>query len=201
LQQFHVRTIELVIAVSVVVISVASLFVAVYQGMVMERTLKASVWPLIQIEHGNYNSESEIRELNFTLSNLGIGAAHVRSMEITYQGETVSNIYQLMALCCGAHEAREDNIAQLQSLSEDRTLFITTTLVRDRLVSPNDSNTFFHFRRGENEEVAAIWDQLDAARWETDITVCYCSVFDDCWTIDMRSNAREDVRECAIPRD
>jgi hypothetical protein len=53
LQQFHIRTIELVIAVSVVVISVASLFVAVYQGMVMERTLKASVWPLVQIEHGN----------------------------------------------------------------------------------------------------------------------------------------------------
>jgi hypothetical protein len=201
LQQFHIRTIELVIAVSVVVISVASLFVAVYQGMVMERTLKASVWPLVQIEHGNYNPDNDSRELSFTLSNLGIGAAHVRTMEITYDGESLRNMYEVMSLCCADGETREDRQAQLMRLSEDRTLFITTTLVRDRLISPNDENTFFHFRRGENEDITAIWDALDQARWEMDIKVCYCSVFEDCWTIDMRSSVREEVRECAVPRD
>lgn len=44
------RVLELVIAVSVVIISLASLFVALYQGRVMEQTMQASVMPLIQAD-------------------------------------------------------------------------------------------------------------------------------------------------------
>ena len=43
------RIIELVIASSVVVISLASLFTAVYQSVVMRRTLEAAVWPRVPI--------------------------------------------------------------------------------------------------------------------------------------------------------
>ena len=50
--KFHYRTIEMVVAGCVVVISLASLFVAVFQGVVMQRTMEASVMPLIQIGHG-----------------------------------------------------------------------------------------------------------------------------------------------------
>ena len=52
------RLVEVIVAVSVVIISIASLFVAVYQGIVMDRTLKASVLPIIQAGTSNLDPET-----------------------------------------------------------------------------------------------------------------------------------------------
>ena len=72
------RMIELVVAVSVVVISLASLFVAVYQGIVMDRTMKASVMPVIQVESGNIDDDRETWVMTINVKNTGLGPAEVR---------------------------------------------------------------------------------------------------------------------------
>ena len=67
------RLVEVIVAVSVVIISIASLFVAVYQGIVMDRTLKASVLPIIQAGTSNLDPETGEWKLALRVENTGLG--------------------------------------------------------------------------------------------------------------------------------
>ena len=48
----RIRVIEIIVAIAVTMISVASLFVAVFQGVIMQRQLEASVLPIPTVAHG-----------------------------------------------------------------------------------------------------------------------------------------------------
>ena len=65
------RVIEIVIAGAIVAISLASLFTAVYQSIIMRRTLEASVWPRVEWENSNYDEERGVNAIIFALANRG----------------------------------------------------------------------------------------------------------------------------------
>src|SRR5262245_65518032 len=94
------RTIELVIAAAVVAISLASLFTAVYQSIVMRRTLEASVWPRVEWENSNYDEERRVNAITFAIANRGVGPAQIERREILLQGKRVGNEDALLLDCC-----------------------------------------------------------------------------------------------------
>ena len=192
----RIRTVEMIIAVSVVVISVASLFVAVYQGVVMERTMKASVWPLVQYEASNYDTDREVSQLSFSLSNQGIGPAHIETFELFYHGEAMTDIEGLLALCCSGQETVEEGRQYLRSLE----LPVITSTVKDRILSTEDSIDFLIVRPTENEREQAVWDALNTERWDISLRVCYCSVFEDCWVFEHGRHQTIDVQRHAVDR-
>ena len=71
------RAIELVIAVAVVVISLASAFTAVYQAVVTRQTLEATVWPRVEWENSNYDEERRTSAITIAIANRGVGPARI----------------------------------------------------------------------------------------------------------------------------
>jgi hypothetical protein len=104
------RSVELVIAVAVVVISLASLFTALYQSIVMRRTLDGAV------------------------------------------------------------------------------------------LTPGQKRILFQFERPAEDGPAPVWYRLNRIRDELDLTVCYCSVFDDCWTARARAyrQGSQKIDKCTV---
>jgi len=198
------RTIELIIAGAVVAISLASLFTALYQSIVMRRTLEASVWPRVEWENSNYDEERRVHAITFALANHGVGPARIARVEILLKGERVGNEAALLSKCCIDGSTPEARSATLQGLTERRDLMTFTSTLDGAALTPGQKRILFEFERPADDSAAmAVWDRLNKIRDELDLTVCYCSVFDECWIARARAyrQASERVDRCPIERE
>ncbi|MFT6462370.1 MAG: hypothetical protein ACJA0Y_001875 [Maricaulis maris] len=193
------RIVELVVAASVVVISVASLFVAVHQSVVMERTLAASVWPVMEFQHGNYDTTRDMRSLIFEFTNSGLGPAQVRYMRLINEGEAVQSPLHYFAECCApASLTNEERNAHVERLFMEDSLFLVTEVIGGRVFAPQQTVVFARLDYPENPEAQAVWEALNTARRTLEIELCYCSVFDDCWLANFPRQTREPIDQCRI---
>ena len=83
--------VEISAAVSAIVISAASLFIAVRQNALMEKQLSASIWPVL--EFGTSNIDAEI---SLEVRNAGLGPARVRSFVVRYDGKVIANAHETL---------------------------------------------------------------------------------------------------------
>jgi hypothetical protein len=193
------RTTELVIAAAVVAISLASLFTAVYQSIVMRRTLEASVWPRVEWENSNYDAERRVNAITFAVANRGVGPARITRVEILREGKKVGNENALLLDCCIDGETAETRSATLRRLTEQGDLMTFTSTLDGAALTPGQERVLFEFERPvEHSPALAVWDRLNTIRDQLDLRVCYCSVFDDCWSTRARSykQTTEPVRSC-----
>lgn len=199
----RIRLIEITVAVSVVVISVASLFVAVFQGIVMQRTLEASVVPVLQYGSGNYDSDRDEWVMVLNITNTGIGPAELRDIRVTWQGQEVTDAPPFLLACCMPdHIAASDRPAYMQDIFEQGEINIIFDSVDGRFFAPQESVDFISVDRPDRElqpRGFAMWTALDRARHDLDIEICYCSVFGDCWQARFPDQSRERVRQCPAP--
>jgi len=189
------RVIELVIAGAIVVISLASLFTAVYQSIIMRRTLEASVWPRVEWENSSYDEERRANAIVFGLANRGVGPARIARVEILLNGKRISNEDTLLLDCCIDGEHREESSVTLKRLT-GRTF---TSTLDGAALTPGQERILFQFDRPDEDGLAlAVWDRLNQIRDKLDLKVCYCSVFDDCWITRARAytQSTEPVRSC-----
>ena len=189
------RVIELVIAGAIVVISLASLFTAVYQSIIMRRTLEASVWPRVEWENSNYDEEHRANAIIFGLANRGVGPARIARVEILFNGKRMGNENVLLLACCVGGGTQEERSVTLKRLT-GRTF---TSTLDGVALTPGQERILFQFDRPVDDSLAlAVWDRLNEIRDELELTVCYCSVFDDCWITRARAytQATEPVRSC-----
>jgi len=193
------RTIELVIAAAVVAISLASLFTAVYQSIVMRQTLEASVWPRVEWENSNYNAERRVNAITFAIANHGVGPATIARVEILHQGKRVGNENALFLDCCIDGTTPEQRLATLRRLTEQGDLMTYTSTLDGAALTPGLERVLFEFERpAEHSPALPVWDRLNKIRDELELSVCYCSVFDDCWSTRARAYKQktEPVRSC-----
>ncbi|WP_440958496.1 hypothetical protein ACFELO_14585 [Oceanicaulis sp. LC35] len=194
----RIRLIEIIVAVAVTIISVASLFVAVYQGVVMQRQLEASVLPIPTVSHGNYDSGEEVHRLSYYIGNRGLGPVDIRWVHFIHEGETYRGpIPYFASLVEGYDDDPEGRVEAFLQIFEDNQ--VLTNTVAPQLLAPDDEAGFIHFTRpAEDSPDRAYWERLNAARWETEVQVCYCSVFDQCWIGRFPQNHRERVNSCEV---
>lgn len=194
------RLVEIIVAVSVVIISIASLFVAVYQGIVMDRTLKASVLPIIQAGTSNLDPETGEWKLALRVENTGLGPARIGYLNLVRDGEPVGDLNAWLIQCCVPDNIppaeRGAFIAQTVNSGELR---FVTSYVQGRFLAPQEQVNLYEIER-PNETTqpdgAAIWQAINTARHEVDIEICYCSVFEECWLSRFPQQSREPVRRC-----
>lgn len=199
----HRRTIELVIAGAVVVISLASLFTTVYQSIVMRRTLEASVWPRVEWENSNYDEGRRVNAITFALANNGVGPARIARVEVRFKGERLGSQQALLGKCCVDGATPEARTAILQALRQRGGVMIFTSTLDGTALTPGQKRLLFVFERPLDDSPAIdLWNRLNEFRDEVDLTVCYCSVFDDCWIARARAyrQTTESVSRCPSGR-
>ena len=206
----RIRLVELAVAASVVVISIASLGVALYQGRVMERTLAANVWPSMQFELSNFDQDSQQWRLVLSFSNQGVGPAQMRDLVLRLDGETLSGgVGGFLASCCAPEEvAAADRERWVGGLFRQGRLRALQSTVSPRVFAPGQSVEFVTlYRPDETDPVArALWEAADEARRRLEVEICYCSVFEDCWRTVFKRDAatqipleeRREVESCAV---
>ena len=202
--KLHHRSIELLVAACVVVISLASLFVAVFQGIVMQRTMEASVMPLIQVGHGNYNGETDEWQIKIEVSNTGLGPAQVHYLAMRWNDRLITDTSVFMADCCVPDTVPEaERLTYMYSLFREGEMSLIFDDVQMRFLAPQQTVDFITFDRPDAESQprgAGVWQAVDAERRNITYETCYCSVFDACWVATFPQQTREPVRRCVAPR-
>ena len=86
---------NLMLALCAILISSASFYATYLQADAAKKQVKATTWPWLTFNTGNYNGEEKTMEINFTIKNSGVGPALIKQFNYHYQGETFQNPYKL----------------------------------------------------------------------------------------------------------
>ncbi len=156
------------------VVSLASLYATFLQAGSAERQVKAMTYPLVQYGTGNYDVEKQEQALSMRLTNNGVGPAIIHSTRYQYGDEQVDGVYGFIQACC----LEELKAFRSQDRLDAAASIITSTDRNVILPANEDIDIFYLLRRPENAE---LWELLNQERRKLGVTVCYCSLLDECY--------------------
>ncbi len=167
-----------VTAAAAIVTSILALAVSLYETRIMRSWQQASTQPIVELRF-NINITGNQATMDFNLRNMGQGAAYIEGIRASIGDETDQNLEQIL----NAWNASP----------------ITKTLVSNKAVyvgylEPNGEKTPASLRADFGEisllERSEHWNYFDAESDKTNIQICYCSVFDQCWINDFKTRER-----------
>jgi hypothetical protein len=152
--------------------AVCAVAIAVYQAALARQQQRASAWPFLAQSNSYLNGQQYTRQIE----NQGVGPARVRSFQVLVDGKP-------------AHTWSD--------------------VVRALVNQPDSGLTYSSFGRGgvvpagaarvlltlpPGNQARSVWE---AAQTRLATIVCYCSVYDECWSADTRAKEPVAVRACA----
>lgn len=172
---------DFVIAASAIIISFASLWVALRADRTQEQLLQASVWPYVEYYSSDATANGDKR-LAFGLRNAGVGPAIVRTFAVEYNGHPYSRLRDLLAACC-------------QVRANGHLRGIVSSTVHDSVIMAHEDVPFIEVlpSKADPSEYASI----GAARHRVTVQICYCSVLGDCWFYDT---SLEDAQPASVSK-
>jgi hypothetical protein len=119
--------------------------------------------------------------------NSGVGPAKIESAELTWKGVSYRSSREFLEACC--------NLAPASDTPFDFSAFASYVL------RPGEQVQFLQFSRAADP---AVFSALQRAIFSPDLqlTVCYCSIFDECWHGDLTTlNLKpKHVDACVVPK-
>ncbi|HEY3947863.1 hypothetical protein [Phenylobacterium sp.] len=172
------KWLEWTTALSALVISVCSIGIAFYNAGIESRMLKASSYPylIIGVSDGVLDGSNGVERFSVELVNHGVGPADERSLTMRVGGRYAADVTELIRAAVGPAEA--DEAVRLLVPVYDNEL--------TRFIASKDRGLVFHIDK--TPQNARYWDLFDEGVRSKglDPDVCYCSVFDQCWTVHRR---------------
>lgn len=155
---------EQVTAIAAVVISVVAVFVAADEARIMRKQQHASVYPHIAI-FNTLTREDGRAELAVAMKNVSVGPAFVEAAEITYDGERVAAV--------------DDLVDQYFAPLPGANLEWDGTPRPGLALAPNSEVTLARivWRTADIVSAKAFWPTVG----RMDFSVCYCSIYERCW--------------------
>lgn len=173
-----------IIAICAILISAASFYATYLQADAAKKQVKAMTLPMVQYGHGNVNKQDEL-ELNFTLTNAGVGPALIHSLEFIYQNKSYDNFFKILEACCEKISA--DFARKLRNPEINMPQFISSNVV-NTIIPAQDELTFL--RLAKHHENITIWNTLNKLRFEVGISACYCSLLDECFETNEKTETQ-----------
>lgn len=179
-------------AVTAIVVSVASLIVAIQTADSNEKLVAASTWPFLQLDSSNTDSKGQLR-ISLSVSNSGVGPAKIETFEVFWEGKAYGDSQSLLAACC------DYNAMVVAGESGASAVGPTVGTMSNVVVRAGETRTFFELPREGMD--GAVWQRVDRARLsEIKYRACYCSVFDECWISDLTTLHPQEVKSCPVPK-
>lgn len=189
------RWFDIVVTLTLVIISAVSLYTSMHSGDTMERLVsqnerlvRASSTPLLQFGHGNSatveGSPDPISAITFSVENVGTGPARIVWFEVHHNGQPLTEFGDLITRASeGAGNVNWSTT----------TAGISGTMMRageDRRIA------FWQRPPASDAESLSAWQAVDRARWNLKIEACFCSIFDECWISDLTVAAPKPTPAC-----
>ncbi|WP_353217088.1 hypothetical protein [Sandarakinorhabdus sp.] len=168
-----------IVGVPALLISLVVAYGTFVQAGATQRMQQAAAWPFVAYQTGNYTADGQ-RLVNLSLTNNGLGPAIIGAVEVSFRGRALRSPVDLLTACCGY---REGQAMQL------RTSAIVNVALR-----PGEELMFMSLPAVTAN--AGMVDRLDAVREQIKVRACYCSIFDDCWTIEGPQVKPRPVKAC-----
>lgn len=163
---------EMVVAASAMVASVAAVIVAVYSASIDRASARAATWPHVEFYRSFTGSE-----LSYAVSNRGTGPALIRYAVLEANGTRYRTWQQWLE-----NDFRLPERGFIQSHVSTRVLSPDQEI---RIIQINDPELSVELRQNAT----------------INLTLCYCSVFEQCWISD-RNNQPEETDSCdTLPED
>lgn len=146
----------LIVGLSAIFISIATLFVYIYQARIMVKQQHASVWPRIEWVRSNVNGTF------VEVVNKGIGPAIIKNSTFKLDGKEYSTVDKMLN----------------ELLGQPQNFDAITSFISGRVMSPGESFKPFVVLDSVNAH------KLDSvlSNRQFELEICYCSIYDDCWT-------------------
>ena len=147
-------------------------------------TQKARVLPIVEVDMGYQRLADNRYDFAVTLTNSGVGLAHIQRVEPVIGGERVEG-----------YQAFEDAVMNRRMRGWAR----VTDGAGTGYLRPGESRRAIHYAmNGASREVDAyLRGQFGTPYSDMDIEACYCSVFEDCWTTSFRDRSvPQPVADC-----
>lgn len=188
------RWFDVLITLTLVIISMGSLYVSIHTGETMEKLVKqnerlvrASSTPLLQFNHGNAKFDEATKTnrsaLTFSVANVGAGPARIVWFEARYKDKSLPTFGAL------------GDIVKPQGAL---TMTMLSTPIASTLMTAGEERDIFVWNKPPDIDLIGVetWKRVDAARWELEVEVCYCSLFDECWTTYAKADVPKPVARC-----
>jgi hypothetical protein len=187
------RWFDIAVTISILLVSVSSLIVAIVHSRTLERMADANArlvetnsWPYLGYETGNVGGAGG-NNIELRITNDGVGPAKIEAAELKWNGEAQRNATDLLRACCGYRS--------------DKANGLWFDFIVGRVLRAGETIIFVTLPKTPADSAA--WSRLNGARLShrLSVDVCYCSVFDECWTenlVQMSLNPRR-VDRCTTP--
>ncbi|MEM1439401.1 MAG: hypothetical protein AAF545_12950 [Pseudomonadota bacterium] len=177
---------DMLVGISAVVIGLAALAVSLYEARLMRAEQRAAVLPIMELAKSfgpRPDAKGEIaNRFQFAVQNAGIGPARIRDVRVTIDGEPV--------------KTWGDAIRELGGDALPKGLRYTQSQITGRTLPPGDPMTVFELTDADTSA------RLNASMERFDMSLCYCSVFNECWVSRYRELGEpEPVPECRAGAD
>lgn len=182
------RKLNFVIAICAILISAAS-FVATYlQAKAADQQVMAMTYPMIQYSTGNWDIDSRESVITFELRNNGVGPAIIRNIKFEYQDREIKSLQDFLLACC------DDGLKALKASSSiPATASIVTSQTSNIVLSVNEEKQMMSLAKHPSNQ--PLWDKLNEERFKLRLSICYCSLLENCYWTDGRGTVSE-VNQC-----
>ncbi|GJL90803.1 hypothetical protein [Hyphococcus sp.] len=176
-------------------VGLIALYAALNEADAVRKQQQASVWPHLDIAVSN-NNVIDNEFTTIAVANKGIGPARIRSVEVRLDDAPVSDWWALLG-----------------SLGEGDggSILISNADISGKVLSAGDEVEMMRLDKaeipvtgGEPRDYSEVLSGLRSAiaGGRVRMTICYCSVFDDCWVFDTkRYGDPEAVSACEAQPD
>ncbi len=186
------RKLNFLIGICAMLISMASLYATYLQAESAEQQVKAMTYPLVQFASSNYDTNVKERAISLALVNNGVGPAIIKSTQYHYQDKVFRNIHEFMKACCQSEmDILKDSASQGLSAIDAQ---IVTSTDRGIIVPANESvQVLYLLFHSSNKN---LWEKLNHERRSLSVSVCYCSLLDQCYRTEPGQRINE-VDHCS----
>ncbi len=165
-------------------LSICALLVSVFEVSAIRDETRFQVWPFISVGT-NYSSEG----FRIVIENKGVGPAKIRQVAYFFDGEPVQApstgemFNQLVAATLGEEEKFDYG---LYRMSDPEGGVMSADESTDLFAVPWDEST------GRIRRLASSWQQ------RLFVSVCYCSVYEECWLAELNGGEPAEVPSCPV---
>lgn len=181
--------VDLMLAMSALVLSVVSMIIAIQNHHAMKQLVMANSWPYLRHESNNVGSSGGAAVL-LGLTNAGVGPALIEKFTVSYQGTPIKSTTDLLLHCCVKDAG--DVHAMIANL--------ITGGMNGRAVAARETAYFLNMQKPGQGPLVDMWQKLDRARARIRTAVCYRSVLGDHWVTTSDDFRPRQVDSCdALP--
>jgi hypothetical protein len=179
---------DFVIALCALLISTVAAAATVYQTRVIARQFSATVWPYV-----SFNENSAPWQLALSLRNDGLGPAIVRSVRLTWDGNTEPSLEHVLIEIARA-EPQMTARARAALRSGAKLRIATSTPTGGMVIPANSQHTILEV----DGDVLVRYVNPTIKR--IGITLCYCSLTGNCWSETFHDRAGEPTAVSSCPK-